>query len=232
MNDALLSLIKIAGITLLITVLWALTLGAIYWDIHRRQQAGQRVNGLAWLAVAAFIPFIGPAAYLATRLLSGFAAQKGPADAAPVRRSETRAQVNSAARRAGAARGLPAIHADTLNKGALTRPPGPVPAAPPGPPQFQFSITRGPGQGKTFLVERFPVQIGRGIDSFIRLDQDESVSRRHAQVYQGANGLRIRDLGSRHGTRINGKTVTDRPLKPGDRIEVGGTTLSCKVAEG
>ncbi len=98
--------------------------------------------------------------------------------------------------------------------------------------QHQFSITRGPGHGKQFCVDHFPAQIGRKLDSVIRLEEDDGVSRKHALVYQINGALRIRDLQSRHGTQVNGKPAADQVLEPGDLIEVGSTSLFYKKLEG
>ena len=49
MTNPLIALVKIAAITLLVTLLWAVTLGFAYWDIQRRKQAGQRITTSAWM---------------------------------------------------------------------------------------------------------------------------------------------------------------------------------------
>jgi len=40
--------------------------------------------------------------------------------------------------------------------------------------------------------------------------------------------LRIRDLGSSHGLSVNGVAVHDQALAPGDKIQVGLSTLVVK----
>ncbi len=44
MTNPLIALVEIAAITLLVTLLWAVTLGFAYWDIQRRKQAGQQIT--------------------------------------------------------------------------------------------------------------------------------------------------------------------------------------------
>lgn len=59
-----------------------------------------------------------------------------------------------------------------------------------------------------YLAERS--LIGRGRDSWVRLS-DKSVSSEHAVISHGAEGWCLRDLGSRNGTWVNGKS-----LRPGE----------------
>jgi two-component system, NtrC family, response regulator HydG len=55
---------------------------------------------------------------------------------------------------------------------------------------------------------------------------DRQVSRRHAAVdLHGRHGVKVVDLGSTNGTRVNGVRVMEAMLEPGDRIVVGGSTL-------
>lgn len=51
---------------------------------------------------------------------------------------------------------------------------------------------------------------------------DPSVSRRHAKVWKGKDGWRVRDLGSRAGIRVDGRQVEEALLKAGSVIQVGG----------
>ena len=65
------------------------------------------------------------------------------------------------------------------------------------------------------------ITIGRHPDNDIPI-KDELASRFHCTVEPDGNGgYRARDLGSRNGTRINDMPVEDRPLRQGDRIQVG-----------
>jgi predicted component of type VI protein secretion system len=52
---------------------------------------------------------------------------------------------------------------------------------------------------------------------------DRTVSRRHAAIRMTRDGATVEDLGSTHGTYVNGEKVTaKRPLMEGDRIQFGG----------
>jgi pSer/pThr/pTyr-binding forkhead associated (FHA) protein len=51
---------------------------------------------------------------------------------------------------------------------------------------------------------------------------DEShISRRHAELKLVEDKLVIEDLGSKNGTKVNGKTVTMTQLIPNDLISIG-----------
>jgi Inner membrane component of T3SS, cytoplasmic domain len=45
--------------------------------------------------------------------------------------------------------------------------------------------------------------LGRGSDATVSLDH-EDVSRRHAELEVGPDGVRVRDLGSKNGVRVDG----------------------------
>ncbi|MDA8386471.1 MAG: DUF3662 and FHA domain-containing protein [Actinomycetota bacterium] len=70
-----------------------------------------------------------------------------------------------------------------------------------------------------------PVTIGRLPGSTIVIDEPR-VSRRHAEVTMTEDGVvRVRDLGSTNGTRLNGVAVTDGSAREGDEIDVGGVKI-------
>ena len=56
-----------------------------------------------------------------------------------------------------------------------------------------------------------------------------SVSRKHCQISLKNDALTIRDLGSRNGTRLNGKTVKEAKLKAGDCIKIGPVQFLCQI---
>jgi len=78
-----------------------------------------------------------------------------------------------------------------------------------------------PEKGKKFWP--LPVgatKLGRGPDNPIRLTHD-SVSRNHAEVVCGADGIFIRDLSSRNGILVNGVPRQKAALQPGDALKIG-----------
>ena len=55
------------------------------------------------------------------------------------------------------------------------------------------------------------------------------VSRRHCEINQDGGVLRVRDLGSRNGTLVNGKKITDAVLNPGDTLQIGPVSLAVRI---
>ncbi len=69
------------------------------------------------------------------------------------------------------------------------------------------------------------VLVGRDAGADVPLG-DTSVSRTHAAVLRWENGWTLLDLGSRDGTTLNGRAVTDgTPLRPGDVVRCGDVVL-------
>ncbi|MBP89850.1 MAG: hypothetical protein CMJ64_24615 [Planctomycetaceae bacterium] len=55
---------------------------------------------------------------------------------------------------------------------------------------------------------------------------DARCSRHHCALYQQGTEWFVRDLGSRNGTRVNGKKIAlATPVKSGDWIRIGKTKL-------
>jgi hypothetical protein len=70
------------------------------------------------------------------------------------------------------------------------------------------------------------VTIGRAASNDVAIPSDTRASRVHAVLEPLPTGWCVRDLGSRNGTFVNGdRIVRDRPLWPGDQIQIGGTRL-------
>jgi pSer/pThr/pTyr-binding forkhead associated (FHA) protein len=68
--------------------------------------------------------------------------------------------------------------------------------------------------------------IGRSRSCELTLPVGEA-SRRHAMVRFEDGDFRVRDLGSTNGTFVNGEPLgAERVLRPGDRIEIGGVSLT------
>ncbi len=64
--------------------------------------------------------------------------------------------------------------------------------------------------------------IGRGDSSQLVID-DDLVSREHSRVEQDSDGrFRVRDLGSRNKTFVNGQQITETLLNDGDMVRIGG----------
>ncbi len=67
--------------------------------------------------------------------------------------------------------------------------------------------------------------VGSSTDSAIRLNHP-TVSRNHALLEIGDEGVTLTDLGSRNGTRVDGRAVTAKvSLPPGSRVRIGSVEL-------
>jgi DNA-binding NtrC family response regulator len=102
-----------------------------------------------------------------------------------------------------------------------------LPSAP-----FELSVSQGPDAGQRIVVDGSQARLllGSGPVADVRLS-DRMVSRRHAAIDVRGDSLRIVDLGSRNGTRVNGVVVADASLFGGERIEVGDTVLEVHRSE-
>lgn len=77
---------------------------------------------------------------------------------------------------------------------------------------------------RIFTVEKDETTIGRSPRSILYL-LDPYVSRQHAVVIRTTGGFLIRDLGSRNGTRLNSKPLTEAILTNGDHVDIGPYSL-------
>jgi len=77
--------------------------------------------------------------------------------------------------------------------------------------------------------------LGRAPDCQVVL-KDFGISRQHAKLVADPGGVRIMDMGSKNGTKVNGALVTEAPLRDGDKFSLGsleiqfGRTAEAKVA--
>lgn len=96
-------------------------------------------------------------------------------------------------------------------------------AAPPS-EEFQFRAVSGSLAGKTFAIPEGTSTIGRSDDNTIVIDLPD-VSRRHARLERSRSHLRIYDLNSTNGTRVNGEAVHISDIQEGDEVQVGSQVL-------
>ncbi len=89
---------------------------------------------------------------------------------------------------------------------------------------IQLDVISGPNKGASFRPEEASFIVGRGPTNRIIL-LDNKVSARHAQIENRGERYLLRDLNSTNGTFVNGKSVTQAVLKPGDRVRLGQTIL-------
>jgi pSer/pThr/pTyr-binding forkhead associated (FHA) protein len=80
------------------------------------------------------------------------------------------------------------------------------------------------GPDRQIVLDGRPLTIGRAKDNGLVLN-DARVSRHHARLQARRGTLVLTDLGSSNGSRVNGITVQEVVLGPGDRIQLGDTVL-------
>jgi DNA-binding NtrC family response regulator len=89
-------------------------------------------------------------------------------------------------------------------------------------------VEAGPDEGRELHLAERAVMIGRAEDMDLRL-ADNAASRAHATVEPSGTGWKLRDLGSKSGTFLDGVKVNDAPLASGSRIRIGATELVFRV---
>lgn len=77
-----------------------------------------------------------------------------------------------------------------------------------------------PGSAPIVPLGRPVLLVGRHPECDVRFDLP-AISRRHCCVALAYDRVTIRDLGSRHGIRINGEPREEACLQPGDEIAIG-----------
>ena len=72
------------------------------------------------------------------------------------------------------------------------------------------------------LLDDLPLRLGRAADADVCVD-DRWVSREHCVIDRIDHVLTVCDLGSKHGTLVNGEAVMRAELNPGDELTIGLT---------
>lgn len=88
-------------------------------------------------------------------------------------------------------------------------------------------VVNGELAGRRFSVPSDGIRLGRSSTNDVHIP-DEELSRNHCMFEpDGPDGIRIVDLASANGTFVNGRQLGSeaRPLKVGDTVEVGATTI-------
>jgi hypothetical protein len=217
-------LIIIAGSVLL--TLWILSIGFTCWDVITRRRLS-RIESGAWIALVILIPGIGFLGYLLSRFL-GFTLspsnyhEEYPRAATKLKRSPEMEP------RSGTILGADLLpsHPPKLD------PPQETKTAPQSETwTIKLSVMAGPHNGAEYIFKSLPIKIGRGSDVSLPLDEDLGVSRLHAEIYEQKGTLRIRDLHSTHGTKVNDLIISDNSLDTGDKIQIGVSILRISAQE-
>ena len=80
------------------------------------------------------------------------------------------------------------------------------------------------GQESVAVLKPGANSIGRQSTNAIPL-KDSTLSRLHCEVILAGTVATLLDKGSRNGTLLNGKKIDAQVLQPGDKIQIGATTL-------
>jgi serine/threonine protein kinase len=95
---------------------------------------------------------------------------------------------------------------------------------------LRLRVTAGNAHGSEIQVEDELV-IGRQASEEGQLGQDAEISRQHARIARSGDHFVVEDLGSTNGTFVNGRRISKPEiLSPGDRIQLGATTLVVQVS--
>jgi hypothetical protein len=84
----------------------------------------------------------------------------------------------------------------------------------------QYLVFQDRGRTRVVELSRDWTRIGRSLAADVRLD-DPTISRRHALIVRGPDGLRLMDDRSLNGVFVNDERVEWRTLADGDEIVVG-----------
>jgi pSer/pThr/pTyr-binding forkhead associated (FHA) protein len=85
----------------------------------------------------------------------------------------------------------------------------------------KLKVLRGASAGKEIVVRTTKFLIGRSEDCHLRANSD-ALSRRHCAILVDERDVKVRDLGSRNGTFVNGVAIEgDQRLQMGDQLRVG-----------
>jgi DNA-binding NtrC family response regulator len=96
---------------------------------------------------------------------------------------------------------------------------------------FRLVVVDGPDKGAMLQIppdSPCAVLVGTGPACNLVLS-DRQISRRHVSLEPKVAALRLLDLGSTNGTRVNGIGVTDGSLRGGELVKIGETTLQVEL---
>ena len=98
-------------------------------------------------------------------------------------------------------------------------------------PTWAVEVVAGPDAGRRVETCEALVRVGTDAGNDLVLG-DDTVSRRHLELERGPRGVLVRDLGSRNGTLLEGRSVLQAWLLPGDRLALGQTRLQLRLDAG
>lgn len=95
--------------------------------------------------------------------------------------------------------------------------------------KVQLIVVQGKPEGKVIPLAGPVFKIGRGETCHLR-PNSEQVSREHAEFRISEETVTVKDLGSRNGTLVNGKAITEvSALSDQDLVQVGHLTFAVSI---
>ncbi len=88
------------------------------------------------------------------------------------------------------------------------------------PPSSHLVVIEPNGSRREVPLATFPFKMGRQAENELCL-RDSRISRQQAQILKNNGVLVLEDLGSRHGTFVNGQKIMSHELRSNDAIEFG-----------
>ena len=96
-------------------------------------------------------------------------------------------------------------------------------------PYIELSTGDG-GEAQRIPITSDSISVGRQIGNMLTIEDNEA-SRFHCVIERVAAGYRVRDLGSRNGTRVNGELIKTALLDERDVISIGKVQIRVIVTE-
>ena len=94
----------------------------------------------------------------------------------------------------------------------------------PGKLAASLLIKKGLKKGAEYTITTSRAVIGRGTGSDIIVD-DSAVSRMHAAIEFSKSKFFLKDLGSKNGTFLDGKSINEAVLAHGNTFQIGSTVI-------
>lgn len=97
--------------------------------------------------------------------------------------------------------------------------------------KLKLVVLAGAKQGLEIPLKKEKFLIGRAKECALRAGS-EAISRKHCAITRHESGYTVRDMGSRNGTHVNNKRITEEvPLVAGDELRVGPLKFRVSVIE-
>src|SRR5262249_47817397 len=97
-------------------------------------------------------------------------------------------------------------------------------AGPPAPSVMRLVVVDGPDLGREVKVEQGTYHVGKDPRCDLVLT-DGAISRRHLSIEMSADGVVLRDLGSKNGSFFHGARFREMTLRPGAAVTIGRSEL-------